>query len=243
MSVTRENRGRLCNQIIRNLSLSILAKKYDLYVDYSNYENINNKLGIGLFIGKNKYNKTIKITKNNYMDFYKKKIKTKANFDFMDCYFQTVEITNLLHQHLKTNKKTIIEKNPYKERYNKNNDIFIHIRLTDTKKWNAGIKYYLHCIKLINYDNIYIGSDDFEDILLKKLKIVYPNIIFFKKNPVETIQFASTCKNIILSHGSFSAVIGYLSFYSTVYFLNKNPGWCPLSMLKNKGFIEINFRK
>ena len=33
-----------------------------------------------------------------------------------------------------------------------------------------------------------------------------------------TIQFATTCKNIILSHGSFSAIIGYLSFYSTIYY-------------------------
>ena len=44
MSKTTCGRGRLCNQIIRNLSLSILAKKYDLYVEYSNYDNINNKL-------------------------------------------------------------------------------------------------------------------------------------------------------------------------------------------------------
>ena len=43
MSKTTNNNGRLCNQIIRNLALSILAKKYDLYVEYSNYDNINNK--------------------------------------------------------------------------------------------------------------------------------------------------------------------------------------------------------
>lgn len=51
MSKTTNCNGRLCNQIIRNLALSILAEKYDLYVEYSNYDNINNKLGIELFIG------------------------------------------------------------------------------------------------------------------------------------------------------------------------------------------------
>ena len=44
MSITTEYNGRLCNQVIRNLALSILAEKYDLYVEYSNYNNINNKL-------------------------------------------------------------------------------------------------------------------------------------------------------------------------------------------------------
>lgn len=46
------------------------------------------------------------------------------------------------------------------------------------------------------------------DELIKTLKTLYPSIIFIDKNPIETIQFGSTCKNIILSHGSFSAVIG-----------------------------------
>ena len=49
MSKTTEDGGRLCNQIVRNLALSILAEKYDLYVAYSSYDNINNKLGIELF--------------------------------------------------------------------------------------------------------------------------------------------------------------------------------------------------
>ena len=35
---------------------------------------------------------------------------------------------------------------------------------------------------------------------------------------IHTFQFASTCKHIILSHGSFSAVIGYLSFFSDIYY-------------------------
>ena len=42
MSKTTNRNGKLCNQIIRNLALSILAEKYDLYVEYSNYDNINN---------------------------------------------------------------------------------------------------------------------------------------------------------------------------------------------------------
>ena len=36
-SQTNAQNGRLGNQIIRNIALSILAQKYDLYVQYSNY--------------------------------------------------------------------------------------------------------------------------------------------------------------------------------------------------------------
>ena len=233
--------GRLCNQIIRNLSLSLLAKKYNLYVEYSNYDNINNKLGIELFIGDNKYDKTIDINNDNYIEYFNNDIKNNYNFNFMNAYFQNEEITTILHKHIKDNKQSIIDKNPYKERYNNNNDVFLHIRLTDTKKFNVGIEYYIYCIKLLNYDNIYVGSDNFNDDLIKNLKKIYPNVIFFKEDPIKTIQFGSTCKNIILSHGSFSAIIGYIGFFSNVYFPNKKSGWSPLGMFLNKGFIPINF--
>ena len=235
-------RGRLCNQIIRNLSLSLLAKKYDLYVEYSNFENINNKLGIELFIGKKKYNKTLVINNNNYMKYFNNNVENDCNFNFMNDFFQNEEITTILHNHLKNNKENIIDKNIYKERYNNNNDVFLHIRLTDVSRFNVGIEYYIHCIKLLNYDNIYLGTDNFNDDLIKKLKTLYPNIIFFKEDPIKTIQFGSTCKNIILSHGSFSAIIGYLAFFSNnIYFPNKKNGWCPLGICLNKGFIPINF--
>ena len=241
MSKTTIKNGRLCNQIIRNLSLSILAEKYDLYVEYSNYDNINNKLGIKLFVGNNKYDETIIISNDNYMNYFNNNIKNNANFDFMKDYFQSEEITTMLHNYLTNNMKDIIDKNPYKERYKNNNDIFLHIRLDDAKGWNVGIEYYIHCINLLIHesDNIYIGSDDFEDHLIKKIKKLYPKVILLKKNSVETIQFGSTCKNIILSHGSFSAVIGYLGFFSKIFFMDKPCQWCPLDIFTNKGFTPI----
>jgi|TARA_B100001250_G_scaffold315048_1_gene277286 hypothetical protein len=242
MSKTTERNGRLCNQIIRNLALSFLAKKYDLYVEYSNYDNINNKLGIELFIGNKKYDKTVVIDEKNYMNYFNNNIINNANFDFNGGYFHNEEITTMLYNHLTNNMKNIIDKNPYKERYNNNNDIFLHIRLTDAKKFNVGIDYYIHCINSLKYDNIYIGSDNFNDELIIKLKTLYPSVILIDKNPIETIQFGSTCKNIILSHGSFSAVIGYLGFFSNVYFMNEDPKWCTLDMFINKNFIPISLK-
>ena len=159
-------------------------------------------------------------------------------------WFQSEEITTILYNHLNNKMINIINKNPYKERYKNNNDLFLHIRLGDAKEWNVGIEYYIHCINLLKYDYIYIGSDNLNDDLIKKIKALYTNIILVDKNPIETIQFGSTCKNIILSHGSFSALIGYLGFFSNVYFMNTKPknNWCLIDMFLNKGFNPINLK-
>ena len=240
--MVRRGAGRLCNNIIRNLALSVLAEKYDLYARYSYYDAINNTLGIELFIGGNKnYKKNVIIRDDNYMNYFNNNIENDANFHVIkNTFFQTEEITTILYHHLSNKRENIIDKNPYKERYKNNNDIFLHIRLGDTTRWNVGIGYYIYCINLLKYDNIYIGSDSFNNELIKKIKTLYPKVMFIDKNPIETIQFGSTCKHIILSHGSFSALIGYLGFFSDVYFPNKTPGWCSLGLFTNKGFIPID---
>ncbi len=54
MTTTIPN-GRLCNQIIRNLAVSLIAEKNDLHVEYCNKKLIE-KLGINLFNGGQIYN-------------------------------------------------------------------------------------------------------------------------------------------------------------------------------------------
>jgi len=99
-----------------------------------------------------------------------------------------------------------------------NNDLYIHVRLTDVEHFNPGIKYYLNTIQSIDYDKLYISTDDKDHAIIKKLFEVYPSAKLIKYDEIKTFQFASTCKNILLSHGSFSAVIGYLSFFSNIYY-------------------------
>ena len=241
MSFTETTNGRLCNQIIRNLALSLIAEKNNLYAKYSSFDIINNELGITLFVGEKIYNSTKVVNNGNYMAFFQSKSPIKCNLNFMHDYFQNKEITNILYNHLQLNKKHIMEKNPYKFRYKNNNDVFLHVRLGDAKCFNPGIDYYDKCLSILvnKYDNIYVGSDDFKDTLIEKLKIKYSKIIFVEKDPVNTIQFGSTCKYIILSHGSFSAVIGYLAFFSNVYYPDYIPKWCPLGMFLEKGFIAV----
>ena len=221
MSTTTSLNGRLGNQIIRNLAVSIIAEKHNLYVNYCNYDLIT-KLGINLFIGKNKFNTIEELTDDNYFDIYENN-ELKFNLNSNNNYFQSKKITNFLYNYLHSDliKQTIINKNPYKERYNNNNDLFIHIRLTDVEKYNPGINYYMKAILFNNKNNIdtiYISSDNTNHTIIKEIINKYPKTKIINYNEINTFQFGSTCKNIILSHGSFSAIIGYLGFFSNVYY-------------------------
>ena len=144
--------------------------------------------------------------------------------------------------HFNIIKSNIIKKNKFKERYNNNNDLFIHIRLGDVAHFNPGVDYYLKAIKeLKNFDNIYIASDTLTHDIIKKIIKEYPQANLIDYNEVETIQFGSTCKNIILSHGSFSAIIGILSYYSNVYYpkIEKDKTWYDIGMFSIKGWTEV----
>jgi hypothetical protein len=210
--------GRLGNQIIRNLAVSILASKYNLSVDYSSKDLIN-KLGIDLYNGSNVYKLTQNLNEANYFNIYNCG-NINYNLNANNAYFQSKDITNFLYNYLHTDlvKSNIIEKNPFKDRYNTNNDLFIHIRLTDVKQHNPGLNYYLNAIKSITFDNLYISTDEINHDIIKNILLIYPNVKLIEYDEINTFQFASTCKHILLSHGSFSAIIGYLSFYSTIYY-------------------------
>jgi len=214
-----EIQGRLGNQIIRNLAVSFIAKKHNLYVNYYN-SNLISELGINLYSGNNIYNDFKELTEDNYFDVYNES-NLNYNLIFKCVWLQSKEITNNIYNYLHSDiiKSTIIEKNIFKERYNNNNDLFIHIRLGDVAHINPGIDYYLNAIKKINnYNFIYISTDDQNHDIIKKIIEEYPNTFVNNMDEIRTLQFGSTCKNIILSRGSFSAVIGYLAFYSNIYY-------------------------
>jgi hypothetical protein len=213
---TTGNNGRLGNQIIRNIAVSIIALKHNLKVTYFNKKLIN-KLGIKLFSGNNIYNITHELNDSNYFSIYNCD-NLNYNLNSNKAYFQTKEIIIGIYNYLHILKNDIIQNNKFKNRYNNNNDLYIHIRLGDVANKNPGISYYLNTIKNITFDNLYISTDDKKNIIVNTIIKSYSNATLIDYNEIKTIQFATTCKHIILSHGSFSALIGYLSFFSTIYY-------------------------
>lgn len=218
MTSTTGDNGRLGNQIIRNLAVSLIAEKHNLNVNYYNKDLIN-RLGIELFSGNNTHTTSQYLSDENYFTIYNSD-NLDYNLNSDHNYFQTKEIMNLIYNYLHTdkNKSNIVAMNPFKYRYNTNNDLFIHVRLTDAEQFNPGITYYINAIKIMNYDNLYISTDDKNNNIIIELLRLYPLAKLIDYDEIHTFQFANTCKHIILSHGSFSAIIGYLSFFSNIYY-------------------------
>ena len=66
MSTTLNGRGRLGNQIIRNLFMSMVAEKHDLNVDYENYEKISKM--VRLYRGSKIFRDTIELNDDNFFE-------------------------------------------------------------------------------------------------------------------------------------------------------------------------------
>lgn len=241
MSTSKCRNGRLCNRIIRNIALSIIAEKNDLFANYADYNLINNVIGINLYIGNNSYNSKMIVHDEDYNKLLDKKIT--CNLDFTWDFFQKYDISNKVFDFLRSEKikNSIIKKNPFNSRYNNNNDLFIHIRLGDVPRFSPGISYFISCIKSIHHDNLFIGTDTVNHKNIKKLKYLFPYLKIVEKKDFKTIQFGSTCKKIVLSHGTFSAVTGYIGFFSDVYYPGWKPikNWCPYNLFLNKQWTPI----
>jgi hypothetical protein len=220
MIITTPYNGRLGNQIIRNLAVSLIAEKHNIYVQYSSHD-ITQILGIRLFVGTRILSEypTIQLSDDNFCNVLAQDQIT-FNLEPNVNYFQTKEITNILHTYLQSEpiKSNIINLNPFRERYGANNDVAIHIRLTDVATYNPGERYYIETLNRLSYANAYIFTDEPVNSIVENIITNCPNVAVINFNEVATIQFASTCKHIILSHGSFSAIIGYLAFQSDVYY-------------------------
>jgi hypothetical protein len=142
------------------------------------------------------------------------------HFGDIYAFFQTKEIMSLIYTHLHSDKvnETIMNKNPFRGRYQNNNDVCIHIRLGDIAHFNPGLAYYQKTLSQLTFDTLYITTDQKDHDIIQQLISLYPNASIIEYDEIQTFQFASTCKHIILSHGSFSAVIGYLAYFSDIYY-------------------------
>ena len=213
--------GRFCNHIIRALAASFIAKQRNLKFNYGQYFDKMVSLGIKLYEGTMTYKNPQIITNIDIMNYLRHNIPIYKNININTSYFQTKDFSNYLYNYYKdtNNQQSIIDANKFNSRYKNNNDIFIHVRLGDVEHLNQGFAYYDKALKGV-YENGYIASDSITHETCKKLIHKY-NLKIIDYNEVETIMFGSTCKNIILTGGSFSYIIGLFGFFSKVYYLRQ----------------------
>lgn len=147
MTVTSEN-GRFGNQFFRNIAVSLIAEKHQLQVKYCQ-NTLFRELGLELFSGTQSYDEVIDLDECNYFKVLSNPT-LNANLNPNNAYFQTKPISDRIYQYLRRPdvQNRIITANPYREKYQQNNDCFVHVRLTDAAKWNVGVDYYLQVLSL-----------------------------------------------------------------------------------------------
>lgn len=219
------HKARFGNLFFINMALHFIALKNNLQMNYKYNEKFI-ELGIRFFNGRQTYDEELYLTDYNYFDIVTSEEKYKKNIviDINNFYCQKPPFVKFIKN--KFNyifKENIKKKNKFKERYNNNNDLFVHVRLgdlTDELCFDGNKKYYDEILSNNSFKNGYISSDSIENSLCSFLIHKY-KLTIIDYDEVKTIMFASTCDKIILSGGTFSWLIGFLAFYSSKIFYPK----------------------
>lgn len=216
---TNHHKARFGNLFFLNICLHMFSQKFDLKCSYK-FEKKFNKLGIYFNKGNQIHKKNILLTDFNFENILESDISPRNIIINNNVWFHTNRFCKMISQYFERNNLfvNIRKKNLYHHKYDNNNDLFIHVRLGDVSDKTGLLEnYYVNTIDSIKFNKGFITSDTINhslcDTLIKKYKL-----IVFDRSEVETIMFGSTCKNIILSGGTFSWLIGFLAIYNSNIF-------------------------
>lgn len=223
--------GRFGNLFLVGMAFHFYAKKNNLKVFYKDHERFK-KLGIDFFQPSEPtkpFDETIKFTDENFFDLITGPPIYKNVLLCNDMWCQTKEFVFYLRNYFNesTIKDRIMSSNPFAKRYfNNNNDVYVHVRLGDvTDIHSLPFEYYDIALSNIStFSKGYISSDSIGHSICERLIEKY-NLTPIQWDIIETIQFATTCRHIVLSLGTFSWLIGFLAYFSDdiQYPIDKKP--------------------
>lgn len=210
--------GRFGNLFLVAMAFHFYAKKNNLKVVYKDHERFK-KLGVDFYTTDtdSSFQDTIKLTDENFFSLITGPPVHKNLLLCNDMWCQTKEFALYLRDYFnqEQQKELILSSNPFMFRYNNNNDVFVHVRLGDvTGVHSLPFEYYDKALSnLSHFNKGYISSDSIDHPICRDLIQKY-KLTPIDYDVVETIQFASTCRHLVLSLGTFSWLIGFLAYFS-----------------------------
>jgi hypothetical protein len=215
---TYKNESSFGSILIYTVVCGYLAKCNNLKMTYY-LKNEMESLGMEMYNGTETYDSNVVLTDDNVETnlslIEKKNIIIHGTFEIP-------YIANFIKKQI--NKKKIMTSNLYKSRYLLNNDLFVHVRIDGIQNSNdfEPFEYYDLAISKLQFDFGYISSDCIKHPICTKLIRKF-NLKIIKSDEVGIIQWASTCKWIVLSKSKLSWWIGLFAFCdSNVYYPERN---------------------
>lgn len=214
--------GRLGNNLIQYFVTYFFAKKFNLYHNVNPFfgqSNWGEYFNITIIPQGNKGEEVFYVTDDNFLELYNKETLPLRHYIFVG-FFQYKNFLNKFREDIK--KILNITYPP-----SNTNQLFIHYRIGDIigDRRMLPIEYYEDAISKMEFNSGYISSDTIEHEFCQILISKYNLIPFNSSSPIEVINFAKNFKNIILSDGTFSWWIGFLSEDSNIICNERDYKW------------------
>lgn len=197
--------GRFGNHFFRNSYWSVVAEKFDLKIQYS-FKNELNQIGLALYEGKKLKggDEKLEITEKNMMDVLNMENIDKFTLYSGEFFAQTKEFCLYLREYWR--KKGLFRNIPKIK-----DSVYVHLRLDDAVQFNPGENYYCKVLDYIRGTSGYISSDSPGHPLCLYIKERYPYLKWWQRSEVDTINKVCECENLILSSGTFSWLLGFMN--------------------------------
>jgi hypothetical protein len=216
--ITINNYGRLGNAMFRNCAASILSKKFDIKVErYLELEKLQILHPRFYEQGTKIYEHQVEVRYRNFLQILQ---QNDINYGLnLICPCQSKEF-------VLTYKEEILNQFDLQRNQQHKNDLFVHVRLGDCIEKNRvpSLEYYIQAIEQANFEKGYISSDTPSHEIVTYLMSKF-NLALYENKPAETLNFAKDFGSLVLSNGTFSWWMAFLSKAESIFYPYGGPKW------------------
>tara|TARA_R110000868_G_scaffold5669_3_gene33487 strand:+ start:4326 stop:5090 length:765 start_codon:yes stop_codon:yes gene_type:complete len=211
--------GRLGNNLFQYAAAYIFAKKFNLKISTGIVYNIFNLPSLTSNVtGDATGGNIINVDDNNFMALLESKSLIPANYHFVGYYQNRDFILKYANEIRSLFNLTFVDTSK--------NEVFVAYRIGDIENLRQmlPIEYYREALQNINAKSGYITSDTLDHPNVIQLANEF-NLKLYNNSPLEKINFAKNFNNLVLSEGSFSWWIGFLSNAKNIYYNERPRFW------------------